>query len=246
MISRRIVLDANILIRAVLGKRVRELIEQYGAEVAFFVPELAFEEAERHLLVIGAKRGHDPKALLDSLDSLRPLVETVTEEAIVPLRSAALARIGSRDPMDWPVVAASLALSCPVWTEDHDFFGAGVATWTSANVEMDFPVETSPLTRHHREVTGVVEKWDLYVRGFELATGYSELIDPVVQRERFVQQAAEAARGDDEAMRIDEEFLRALEHAMPPSGGMGMGMDRLLMALTGLGIRETILFPLVK
>ncbi|MBK0422695.1 lysine--tRNA ligase [Leucobacter sp. CSA2] len=111
---------------------------------------------------------------------------------------------------------------------------------------MDFPVETSPLTRHHRSIPGVVEKWDLYVRGFELATGYSELIDPVVQRERFVQQAAEAARGDDEAMSVDEEFLRALEHGMPPAGGMGMGMDRLLMALTGLGIRETILFPLVK
>ena len=111
---------------------------------------------------------------------------------------------------------------------------------------MDFPVETSPLTRHHRSIPGVVEKWDLYVRGFELATGYSELIDPVVQRERFVEQAAQGARGDDEAMRVDEEFLRALEHAMPPSGGMGMGMDRLLMALTGLGIRETILFPLVK
>ncbi|SJN10658.1 Lysyl-tRNA synthetase (class II) [Leucobacter sp. 7(1)] len=111
---------------------------------------------------------------------------------------------------------------------------------------MDFPVETSPLTRHHRSIPGVVEKWDLYVRGFELATGYSELVDPVVQRERFVQQAAEAARGDDEAMGVDEEFLRALEHGMPPSGGMGMGMDRLLMTLTGLGIRETILFPLVK
>lgn len=111
---------------------------------------------------------------------------------------------------------------------------------------MDFPVETSPLTRHHRSIPGVVEKWDLYIRGFELATGYSELIDPVVQRERFVQQASEAARGDVEAMRVDEEFLRALEHAMSPTGGMGMGMDRLLMALTGLGIRETILFPLVK
>lgn len=111
---------------------------------------------------------------------------------------------------------------------------------------MDFPVETSPLTRHHRSIPGVVEKWDLYVRGFELATGYSELVDPVVQRERFVEQAAQGAKGDDEAMRVDEEFLRALEHAMPPSGGMGMGMDRLLMALTGLGIRETILFPLVK
>lgn len=117
---------------------------------------------------------------------------------------------------------------------------------TTPTFVMDFPVETSPLTRHHRSIPGVVEKWDLYIRGFELATGYSELIDPVVQRERFVQQAAEAARGDVEAMSVDEEFLRALEHAMPPTGGMGMGMDRLLMALTGLGIRETILFPLVK
>jgi len=111
---------------------------------------------------------------------------------------------------------------------------------------MDFPVETSPLTRDHRSKPGVVEKWDLYVRGFELATAYSELVDPVIQRERFVEQARQAARGDDEAMVLDEEFLKALEYGMPPSGGMGMGIDRLLMALTGLGIRETILFPLVK
>jgi len=111
---------------------------------------------------------------------------------------------------------------------------------------MDFPVDTSPLVRDHRSIEGVVEKWDLYIRGFELATGYSELVDPVIQRERFVAQAKLAAAGDDEAMRLDEEFLRALEHAMPPTGGMGMGIDRLLMAITGLGIRETILFPLVK
>jgi lysyl-tRNA synthetase class 2 len=110
----------------------------------------------------------------------------------------------------------------------------------------DFPVDTSPLVRAHRSKPGVVEKWDLYIRGFELATGYSELVDPVVQRERFIEQARLAAQGDDEAMRLDEEFLRALEFGMPPTGGMGMGIDRLLMALTGLGIRETILFPLVK
>lgn len=110
----------------------------------------------------------------------------------------------------------------------------------------DFPVETSPLVRQHRSTPGVVEKWDLYVRGFELATGYSELVDPVIQRERFAQQARLAAQGDDEAMRLDEDFLEAMEHALPPTGGMGMGMDRLLMALTGLGIRDTILFPLVK
>jgi len=111
---------------------------------------------------------------------------------------------------------------------------------------MDFPVDTSPLVRDHRSIAGVVEKWDLYIRGFELATGYSELVDPVIQRERFVEQALLASKGDPEAMRVDEEFLRALEHGMPPSGGMGMGIDRLLMAITGLGIRETILFPLVK
>ncbi|GAA2997017.1 lysine--tRNA ligase [Microbacterium aurantiacum] len=119
-------------------------------------------------------------------------------------------------------------------------------TLTRPTFVMDFPLDTSPLVREHRSIPGVVEKWDLYVRGFELATGYSELVDPVIQRERFVEQAKLAARGDLEAMRIDEEFLRALEHGMPPTGGMGMGIDRLLMAITGLGIRETILFPLVK
>lgn len=110
----------------------------------------------------------------------------------------------------------------------------------------DFPVETSPLTRDHRTIDGVVEKWDLYIRGFELGTAYSELVDPVIQRQRFEQQARMAAAGDDEAMRLDEDFLTAMEFAMPPAGGMGMGIDRLLMALTGLGIRETITFPLVK
>ncbi|MFT4085617.1 MAG: lysine--tRNA ligase [Gordonia sp. (in: high G+C Gram-positive bacteria)] len=110
----------------------------------------------------------------------------------------------------------------------------------------DFPVETSPLVRAHRSVPGVVEKWDLYVRGFELATGYSELVDPIIQRERFVDQARLAAAGDDEAMVLDEEFLTAMEYGMPPTAGTGMGIDRLLMALTGLGIRETVLFPLVK
>ena len=111
---------------------------------------------------------------------------------------------------------------------------------------MDYPVDTSPLVRAHRSIPGVVEKWDLYVRGFELASGYSELVDPVIQRERFIEQAQLGAKGDLEAMKVDEDFLRALEHGMPPTGGMGMGIDRLLMAITGLGIRETVLFPLVK
>jgi lysyl-tRNA synthetase class 2 len=111
---------------------------------------------------------------------------------------------------------------------------------------VDYPVDTSPLTRAHRSQPGLAEKWDLYIGGIERATAYSELVDPVIQRERFTAQAALAAAGDPEAMALDEDFLEALEYGMPPTGGMGMGMDRLMMTLTGLGIRETILFPLVR
>jgi lysyl-tRNA synthetase class 2 len=110
----------------------------------------------------------------------------------------------------------------------------------------DYPEDTSPLVRGHRSQPGVVEKWDLYIDGSEQGTGYSELVDPVLQRERLVAQSLLKAGGDTEAMQVDEDFLRALEFGMPPSGGVGMGIDRLLMNLTGLNIRETILFPLVK
>ena len=121
----------------------------------------------------------------------------------------------------------------------------GDTLWAPTFVR-DFPVETTPLTREHRSIAGVTEKWDLYIRGFELATGYSELVDPIIQRERFEAQARAAAAGDDEAMALDEDFLAAMEYAMPPTTGTGMGIDRLLMALTGLSIRETVLFPIVR
>ncbi|KRE26740.1 lysine--tRNA ligase [Mycobacterium sp. Soil538] len=121
----------------------------------------------------------------------------------------------------------------------------GDTLWAPTFVR-DFPVETTPLTREHRSIDGVTEKWDLYIRHIELATGYSELIDPVIQRERFEAQARAAAAGDDEAMALDEDFLSALEYGMPPTTGTGMGIDRLLMALTGLSIRETVLFPIVR
>jgi lysyl-tRNA synthetase class 2 len=126
------------------------------------------------------------------------------------------------------------------------FEHAALPKLTKPTFVKGYPIDTSPLVRQHRSQSGVAEKWDLYVQGFELATGYSELVDPVVQRERLVEQAKLGAKGDLEAMQLDEDFLRAMEHGMPPTGGMGMGLDRLLMALTGLGIRETILFPLVK
>ncbi|MGD9622389.1 MAG: lysine--tRNA ligase [Mycolicibacterium sp.] len=121
----------------------------------------------------------------------------------------------------------------------------GEKLWAPTFVR-DFPVETTPLTRSHRTVAGVTEKWDLYIRHIELATGYSELIDPIIQRERFEAQVRAGAAGDNEAMALDEDFLAALEYGMPPTTGTGMGIDRLLMALTGLSIRETVLFPIVR
>jgi len=110
----------------------------------------------------------------------------------------------------------------------------------------DFPRDTSPLTRVHREDPKLVEKWDLVIWGSEQGTAYSELIDPVDQRARLVEQSLLAAAGDPEAMEVDEDFLAALEYGMPPTGGMGLGVDRLVMNLTGLGIRDTILFPITK
>ncbi|WP_137725588.1 PIN domain-containing protein [Prescottella subtropica] len=136
MTPRRIVLDANILIRGVLGVRVRDLIDRYGEEIVFFTPELAFTEAEKHLPTIATKRGVDPSPLLTALHRLRTVVEAVGSDVTSPLEQAAMARIGTRDPMDWPIVAAALALDCPIWTEDRDFFGVGVPTWTSTHVEI--------------------------------------------------------------------------------------------------------------
>ena len=110
----------------------------------------------------------------------------------------------------------------------------------------DFPVEVSPLTRAHRDDPRLAERWDLVAFGSELGTGYSELNDPVEERARLTAQSRLAARGDPEAMQLDEDFLRALEYGMPPAGGMGAGIDRILIMLTGETIRETILFPMVR
>ena len=110
----------------------------------------------------------------------------------------------------------------------------------------DFPAEVSPLTRQHRVDPRLAERWDLVCFGAEIGTAYSELVDPVVQRARLTAQSLQAAGGDPEAMELDEDFLTALEYAMPPSGGLGMGVDRLIMMLTGTSIRETIAFPLVR
>ncbi|WP_035782873.1 lysine--tRNA ligase [Arthrobacter sp. H14] len=110
----------------------------------------------------------------------------------------------------------------------------------------DYPPSAQPLARQHREDPRLIEAWDLIIGGMERGTAFSELIDPVIQRERLTQQSRRAAAGDEEAMQLDEDFLRALEYGAPPMGGIGLGIDRLVMLFTNAGIRETILFPLMK
>ncbi|WP_424937045.1 MULTISPECIES: bifunctional lysylphosphatidylglycerol synthetase/lysine--tRNA ligase LysX [Bacteria] len=111
---------------------------------------------------------------------------------------------------------------------------------------LDFPSDSSPLARPHRTVDGLSERWDLVAFGMELGTAYSELNDPVEQRRRLVAQSLQAALGDPEAMEVDEDFLRALEYGMPPTGGIGLGVDRIVMSLTGGTIRQTLAFPFVR
>jgi lysyl-tRNA synthetase class 2 len=111
---------------------------------------------------------------------------------------------------------------------------------------MDYPAAVKPLAKPHRSKPGLNEAWDLIINGVELAPAYTELNDPVIQRERLEAQSRLAAQGDPEAMDLDEAFLKAMEFGMPPAGGLGLGVDRLVMLLTGAGIRETILFPLLR
>ncbi|GAB3623984.1 hypothetical protein GCM10027418_20680 [Mariniluteicoccus endophyticus] len=110
----------------------------------------------------------------------------------------------------------------------------------------DFPADVSPLTRPHRDDPRLAERWDLVAFGAEIGTAYSEMVDPVAQRERLTEQSLLAAGGDPEAMELDEDFLVALEHGMPPSGGLGLGIDRLVMMITEASIRDALAFPLVR
>ena len=138
----------------------------------------------------------------------------------------------------------------PAWDAEKlviELFGEIVEpTLMNPTFVYNYPPAAQPLARAHREKPGVIEAWDLIIGGMERGTAFSELIDPVVQRERLTAQSRAAAAGDDEAMQLDEDFLRALEYGAPPMGGIGLGIDRLVMLFTGAGIRETILFPLLK
>lgn len=227
------------------------MLETYQAwgtydDSAIMTRELIQEVADE---AIGSRQVALPDGTVYDLDGEWPTIqmypslsealgEEITPETPVGHLLGIAARLGVEIPTDRGYGHGKLIEE--LW--EHT---VGDRLWEPTFVR-DFPVETTPLTREHRSVAGVTEKWDLYVRGVELSTGYSELVDPVIQRERFEAQARAAAAGDDEAMALDEDFLAAMEYGMPPTTGTGMGIDRLLMALTGLSIRETVLFPIVR
>lgn len=137
---RAIVLDANILMRALLGRRVALLIQDFATRVTFLTPEVSFEDVSEHLGTVLTKRGemHALPAAQDKLAALRGVIQVVDLSEYEAMKSAALARVGARDADDWPILACALLLNCPVWTEDRDFFGTGIATWTTALVELYF------------------------------------------------------------------------------------------------------------
>jgi lysyl-tRNA synthetase class 2 len=136
------------------------------------------------------------------------------------------------------------------WTAEklilHLFRDLVEPTLISPTFVCDYPPLAQPLARPHRNDPNLIEAWDLIIGGLERGTGFSELIDPVIQRERLTAQSLDAAAGDEEAMQLDEDFLAALDLGAPPMGGLGLGIDRLVMLFTDAGIRETILFPLLK
>jgi Predicted nucleotide-binding protein len=137
MQHKRLVIDANILIRGVLGQKDRVLIERHCDSVAFYVAEANVEEAEHYLAKeLAAKRGLDEATWRSVFDGVLSAIQIITGEVLAEVETEAKARIGSRDVDDWPGVAAAMVLDCPIWTEDQDFLGAGVATWTTATVEI--------------------------------------------------------------------------------------------------------------
>jgi len=134
--ERRLVLDANILIRAVLGKRVLSLLTKYEDSASFFTPDVCFADARRHLDTIFKRRGMPVDSAIEILDQVALLVGSIAASFYQDFEAPAMRRIRRRDPTDWVVVAASLFLDCPIWTEDKDFFGSGIATWTTDRVEV--------------------------------------------------------------------------------------------------------------
>ena len=216
-----------------MDERTRNLVQQ-AARDAF-----GFSEGEE-IVTLADGTEYDLSGEWDKIDLYGSVSEALGEEITVYTPREELIKLAEKVGLEVDDYAVNGKIVEDIFEEL-----VGNKLWRPTFV-YDFPEDTSPLTRYHRSRPGLTEKWDLYIRGFEAATAYSELADPVVQRQRFEAQALAAANGDPEAMVLDEDFLVAMEQGFPPCGGMGMGIDRLLMALTGQGIRETITFPLVK
>ncbi|MDO5746512.1 MAG: lysine--tRNA ligase [Actinomycetaceae bacterium] len=214
--------------------------DQMARTTREFIQKAARDAFGSEIVTLADGTTYDLSGEWDELDLYESLSKAVGEQITPDTPKAHLLELCDKYEIEIDPAALHGKVVEELWEET-----VGNHLWAPTFVR-DYPVDTSPLTRGHRTKPGVVEKWDLYVRGFELATAYSELIDPVIQRERLEAQSLEAAKGDPEAMQLDHDFIEAMEQGMPPAGGMGMGIDRLLMALTGQGIRETITFPLVK
>src|SRR6476619_7927563 len=202
--------------------------------------------------VIPAPAPGQVRACLDGVE----LLDISGEWLVVPVLDAVSEAVGSTVTMSTDIdVLLGIAAMHRVRVRPEMGAGAVIEELYAALVEpttlqptfyTDFPRETSPLTRPHRREDGLVERWDLVVAGMEIGTAYSELTDPLDQRTRLTEQSLKAAAGDREAMEVDEDFLLALETGMPPSGGLGLGVDRLVMLLTNTPIRSVLTFPFTR
>lgn len=131
-----LILDANILIRGVFGKRVRELLETYEEAASFYSPDVCFQDARKYVPYVSERKGLDPIAGLAVLDGIERIVEAIDRSLYEEYEQLARERVQGRDPDDWPVVAVAMLLELPVWTEDRDFFGSGIGTWTTDRAEV--------------------------------------------------------------------------------------------------------------
>lgn len=227
-----------------------EAYEAYGDYVTMrHVAQDIITNAAQAALGTTVISGPDVHGVLHEVDLANPWRVTTVNEAISAAAGVEITADTDRDAL--VALADKLDIGIdPRWTRGNVLLELYEHLVEHVTVEptfyCDFPAEVSPLTRQHRDDPRLAERWDLVAFGAEVGTAYSELVDPVIQRERLTAQSLQAAGGDPEAMELDEAFLTALEYAMPPSGGLGMGLDRLVMMLTRSSIRETIAFPLVR
>lgn len=221
-----------------------EAYQSWGDQrtIAQLVHDIILDAAD----AVGTRRIETPKGVID-LDGEWPwlsmfpaLSERVGEQVTIDTRLAELQRLADAHAVEYD----------PKWGADKlamELFADLVEPdLLQPTFVYDYPAIAQPLARPHRSDAGKVEAWDLIIGGMERGTGFTELIDPVVQREVLTDQSLRAAAGDPEAMQLDEDFLEALEYGVPPMGGMGLGIDRLVMLFTNAGIRETILYPLLR